>query len=301
MKFAKKPNFSMSNSIFGAKTDGSAKISNGQVVLNMNPVEARKEWEQSNPPGANFLKVNESGLNPNEKGPVLPNAEGSPVNGAWEEAALYRGYNIATRKKQDGDKPVFELRVGGSTQRSQGVTFQSREAAVAEARTIIDSWESSTPPNPPTGDNTRLDGTVKEGNVIKNSGTPEGYKTKLHGGGSGLHAEAAAHYKAQAVRAANGGFGNKPDKDKATKFAKLATGAAVIAEASARAKDNDIAYTHAITAHNHAAAAHKAVCDGECSDHPSRKKAAAHSQSAKALEGLKDTVAKKSDKKDTKK
>lgn len=313
------------------------------------------------------------------KGPVLPFSEGAPVNGAWEYATTYKGYQIDVRpNKNEGDSQSWSVRVGGSQQVAAQITFKTREGAIGYGREICDFWETGTPPSAPTGSNIADDGTIRNGRflilnggpgsgphpdashirnvqqvakerglnlddaaakkhasiilsqrehdddgddkygqnfhdavkqyftnsaqtmqTIQNAGTKEGFKKGQEtrsATGAKNNADSAEHYKKEAQKHASGQFakGHKPDLEKAGKAAMLATGCAVVADASAKQADVPVAYDHAIRAHQAAAAAHKAARGDAKADHesPHRKKEAAHLKSVDELKGLKDTVTK---------
>ena len=232
-------------------------------------------------------------LNPNDTnlGPVIPVAEGSPVNGAWEQQTNYKGYPIETKQVRQSSGNGYSVRVGGSGQVCAGVVFPDKQSAVNHGRSICDYWETGTPPSPPTGSNVADDGT------LRNAGTKEGFtkaQDTLSAKGAKANADAAEHYKNEAVKHASGRFakGRKPDLDKALKAANLATGCAVVADAAAKHADSGQAYDHAKRAHQAAAAAHKAARGGAKGDHgsPSRTKEAEHLKSSDEMDGLKKTI-----------
>jgi hypothetical protein len=132
---------------------------------------------------------------------------------------------------------------------------------------------------------------------VLNAGTKEGFKKALDtrsATGAKNAASSAVHFKNEAKRHSSGLFvkGKKPDLEKASKAANLATGAAVVADASAREADTAPAYDQAIIAHQAAADAHKAARGGVKGDHqsPSRTKESAHLRSIEDLKGLKQTI-----------
>lgn len=395
MRFSK--NFESRN-IFGHKPSGAVVFNTGDQ---RNP--QKKHPPTVNPPIKPGTPATTFGeLNPNETnlGPAVSAAEGSPINGAWTQETNYKGYPIETRKGRDGSGNTYQLRVGGSSQVVAGVTFQSREAAIARGKQIVDTWESGTVPSSPTGNNVKDDGSLRNSGTsegvtksweerrrsashissragaateianrtdlpsdhsraetfhakavqsygellsspdvserinaerkqsdhreqadyhrkqygfvnsvvnpicaVMNAGTKAGFKkaeeTKS-ATGSKANADAAMHYKSEAQKHASGRFvkGRKPDLEKASRFAHLATGCAVCADASAKHADTDAAYDHAIRAHQAAADAHKASRGGAKGDHgsPGRSKEASHLKSIEELKGLKATISTGDDK-----
>ena len=392
MRFSK--NFEVRN-IFGHKPSGSVVFNTGDQ---RNPQKKHPPTiNHPTKPGTPATTFGE--LNPNETntGPAVSAAEGSPINGEWTQETNYKGYPIETRKGRDGSGTTYQLRVGGSSQVVAGVTFQTRESAIARGKQIVDTWESGTVPSAPTGNNVKDDGTLRNGGegsgvrghiteshakakeyaakhgahwipsergtsgygivapdkmkafrmdmktigledhgsggltaprgdgaiqrffydnkqpmipnsvhpicAVMNAGTKAGFKkaeeTKSATGAKS-NADAATHYKSEAQKHASGRFvkGRKPDLEKASRFAHLATGCAVCADASAKHADTDAAYDHAIRAHQAAADAHKASRGGAKGDHgsPGRSKEASHLKSIEELKGLKATISTGDDK-----
>ena len=151
----------------------------GDKLVNINPyAEHQREKEANNDVQPGSVNGVFGEMNPpdqNDKGAVQFYAEGSPVNGAWEQSKLYKGYQIATRATKSGDTTFYELQVGGSNQVTSGTQFTSREAAIGKGEQIVDSWETSP--------------------AIKNSGTSEGVKKSWDArrGGTGASPVVSLH------------------------------------------------------------------------------------------------------------